>query len=133
MGRTDHRFSNESGVAVVQAKASSAVEAAAEIARQLPRDGLAIVIVFCSPCYDPHEFAAEIAEIYGPIPVYGCTTMANLRPEAGMTTALSRWDLARRTLAQSRGHYSISPNFGSRMAAELAPSCGKNLHDVRQK
>ena len=80
MGRTDHRFSNESGVAVVQAKASSAVEAAAEIARQLPRDGLAIVIVFCSPCYDPHEFAAEIAEIYGPIPVYGCTTAGELAP-----------------------------------------------------
>ena len=80
MGRADRRFSNASGVTVAQAKAPTAAEAAADIGRQLPPDGLAMVLVFLSPCFDPHEFAAEIAEVYGAIPVYGCTTAGELAP-----------------------------------------------------
>ena len=81
MGRTDHRFSNASGVIVAQAKASAAHEAAAEIARQLPSDGLAMVLVFISPYYDPHDFIAEIAGYLGTTPVFGCTTAGELAPD----------------------------------------------------
>jgi len=81
VGRTDHRFSNASGVAIAQAKASAAHEAAAEIARQLPSDGLAMVLVFLSPYYDPHEFIAEIAAFLGTTPVFGCTTAGELAPD----------------------------------------------------
>ena len=81
MGRTDHRFSNASGIAVAQAKTSAAREAAADIARQLPSDGLAMVLVFLSPHYDPHEFIAEIARFLENIPVFGCTTAGELAPD----------------------------------------------------
>jgi len=81
VGRTDHRFSNASGIAVAQAKTSAAREAAADIARQLPSDGLAMVLVFLSPHYDPHEFIAEIARFLGNIPVFGCTTAGELAPD----------------------------------------------------
>jgi hypothetical protein len=81
VGRTDHRFSNASGIAVAQAKTSAAREAAADIARQLPSDGLAMVLVFLSPHYDPHEFIAEIARFLKNIPVFGCTTAGELAPD----------------------------------------------------
>jgi hypothetical protein len=81
VGRTDHRFSNASGIAVAQAKASTAHEAAEDIARQLPSDGLAMVLVFLSPCYDPHEFIAEIAGVLDHVPVFGCTTAGELAPK----------------------------------------------------
>ena len=80
MDRTDHRFSDVSGVVVAQVKASCAREAATDLFRQLPPHGLAMVLVFVSPRYDPHEFAAEIAGNYGPVPVYGCTTAGELAP-----------------------------------------------------
>lgn len=80
MGLTDHRFGNTSAVAVAQAKAPSASEAAADIAGQLSPDGLAMVLVFVSPCYDPHKFTSEIAKLYGSVPVYGCTTAGELAP-----------------------------------------------------
>src|ERR1700743_2824816 len=81
LGRTDPRFSNASGVAVAQAKASAADQAAADIVRQLPSDGLAMVLVFLSPYYDPHQFIAEIAGLLGGIPVFGCTTAGELAPD----------------------------------------------------
>jgi hypothetical protein len=81
VGRTDHRFSNASGIAVAQAKASAAHEAAAEIAHQLPSDGLAMVLVFLSPYYDPHAFITEIAGFLGTTPVFGCTTAGELAPD----------------------------------------------------
>ena len=81
MGRTEYRFSNASGIAVAQAKASAAHEAAADIARQLPSDGLAMVLVFLSPYYDPHEFIAEMAGFLGSTPVFGCTTAGELAPD----------------------------------------------------
>jgi hypothetical protein len=81
VGRTDHRFSNASGIAVAQAKASAAPEAAADIAGQLPSDGLAMVLVFLSPYYDPHEFIAEIVKLLGTVPVFGCTTAGELAPD----------------------------------------------------
>src|SRR6202142_1155457 len=81
VGRTDHRFSNMSGIAVAQAKASAAHQAAADIARQLPSDGLAMVLVFISPYYDPHDFIAEIARYLDTTPVFGCTTAGELAPD----------------------------------------------------
>jgi hypothetical protein len=81
VGRTDPRFSDVSGIAVAQAKASAAHEAAADIARQLPSEGLAMVLVFLSPYYDPHEFVAEIASVLGSVPVFGCTTAGELSPD----------------------------------------------------
>jgi hypothetical protein len=81
VGRTDHRFSNASGITVAQAKTSAAREAAADIARQLPSDGLAMVLVFLSPHYDPQEFIAEIARFLEKIPVFGCTTAGELAPD----------------------------------------------------
>jgi hypothetical protein len=81
VGRTDYRFSNASGVVVAQAKASAAHQAAADIARQLPSDGLAMVLVFISPYYDPHDFIAEIARYLDTTPVFGCTTAGELAPD----------------------------------------------------
>jgi hypothetical protein len=81
VGRADHRFSIASGVVVAQAKASAAREAAADIARQLPSDGLAMVLVFISPYYAPHDFIAEIAGYLGTTPVFGCTTAGELAPD----------------------------------------------------
>jgi hypothetical protein len=81
VGRADHRFGNVSGIAVAQAKASAAHEAAADIARQLPSEGLAMVLVFLSPYYDPYEFIAEIAGFLCSTPVFGCTTAGELAPD----------------------------------------------------
>lgn len=81
MNRAESRFSNASGVSVAHARGSSAAEIAAEIARQLPSPGLAMLIVFVSPSYDPHECVAEIASHFGDTPVYGCTTAGELTPE----------------------------------------------------
>src|ERR1700721_116101 len=81
VGRTDHRLSNMSGIAVAQAKASAAPEAAADIARQLPSDGLAMVLVFLSPYYDPLDLMAAMAGFLGSTPVFGCTTAGDLAPD----------------------------------------------------
>jgi hypothetical protein len=81
VGRTDFRFSNASGVVVSQSRAPSADQAAADIAGQLPREGLAMVLVFVSPFYDPHAFIAAIAKLTGPVPVFGCTTAGELAPD----------------------------------------------------
>ena len=81
MGRADHRFSDSSSVAVAQANSSTVVDAAIEIAKQLPSDGLAMVLIFLSPCYDPHEFVAEITKHFGDTPIYGCTTAGEIAPD----------------------------------------------------
>jgi hypothetical protein len=75
------RFSNSTGVAAAQSKAFSAAEAAAEIMSQLPSDGLAMVLVFVSPHYDPHHFILEITKYLGETPAYGCTTAGELGPD----------------------------------------------------
>ena len=80
MGQTDVRFGDASGVVVAKSKAQ-APDAAADIARQLPADGLAMVLVFVSPSYDPHQFIAEMAQRFSDTPVYGCTTAGELAPD----------------------------------------------------
>ncbi len=81
MGQTDLRFGNSSGVAVGKSKASTVEGAVAELAAQLPCDELALVLVFLSPCYDPHRFIAEITRRFGDTPVCGCTTAGELAPD----------------------------------------------------
>ena len=81
MGRTESRFSDGSGVVIAQARELEAAAAAAEIARQLPADGLAMILVFVSPSYDPHQFSAELGKVFGAIPVFGCTTAGELAPD----------------------------------------------------
>jgi hypothetical protein len=81
VGRTDGRFSNSSGVVVAQSKAAAVTSAVAEITAQLPSDGLALVLVFVSPWYDPHEFVAEISKAIVGAPVFGCTTAGELAPD----------------------------------------------------
>ena len=80
MGQTDIRFSNSSGVAAAQSKAFALMDAAADVASQLPSDGLAMILIFLSPCYDPHQFIVEIAKHFKDTPVYGCTTAGELAP-----------------------------------------------------
>ncbi|MBW7965973.1 FIST N-terminal domain-containing protein [Bradyrhizobium sp. BR 10261] len=73
-----------SGVVAVETKASTAAGAAAELASVLPASGLAAVLVFVSPCYDPQRFAAEMAARFNGTPVFGCTTAGEI--------ALNGWD-----------------------------------------
>ena len=81
MDRADGRFSDSSGVVVAQSKATTAATAVAEIASRLPPDGLALILVFVSPWYNPHEFIAEVAKSFGDAPVFGCTTAGELSPD----------------------------------------------------
>ena len=81
MRQTDLRFESTSGVATAKSKADTVVDAVADIAAQLPSDGLAMVLIFLSPHYDPHHFIAEIAMHFGDTPVYGCTTAGELAPD----------------------------------------------------
>ena len=81
MGQTDVRFSSSSGVAAAKSKAPAVAEAVADIADQLPSDGLALILIFLSPCYDPHQFVSEIAKYFENAPIYGCTTAGELAPD----------------------------------------------------
>jgi hypothetical protein len=81
VGQTDIRFGDASGVVVAKAKAQTLADAVADIARQLPADGLAMVLLFVSPCYDPHEFIAEMERRFPDTPAYGCTTAGELAPD----------------------------------------------------
>jgi hypothetical protein len=66
---------------IAQAKEIDVPAAVAELAAQLPGDGLAMILVFASPSYDPHQFCAELATVFGDIPIYGCTTAGELAPD----------------------------------------------------
>ncbi|MDA9488645.1 FIST N-terminal domain-containing protein [Bradyrhizobium sp. CCBAU 11361] len=81
MGQTDFRFGGASGVAVAKSKAASVDEAVAELAAQLPSDELALILVFLSPSYDPHQFIAEITRQFDETQVCGCTTAGELAPD----------------------------------------------------
>ncbi|MCA1386267.1 MULTISPECIES: FIST N-terminal domain-containing protein [Bradyrhizobium] len=81
MGQTDFRFGGASGVAVAKSKAASVDDAVAELAAQLPSDGLALILVFLSPSYDPHRFIAEISRQFDDTEVCGCTTAGELAPD----------------------------------------------------
>jgi len=73
-----------SGVLAVETKASTPAGAAAELASVLPASGLAAVLVFVSPRYDPQRFAAEMTARFMGTPVFGCTTAGEI--------ALNGWD-----------------------------------------
>ncbi|MBH5372691.1 FIST N-terminal domain-containing protein [Bradyrhizobium glycinis] len=81
MGQTDFRFGGASGVAVAKSKAASVDDAVAELAAQLPSDGLALILVFLSPSYDPDRFIAEISRQFDDTQVCGCTTAGELAPD----------------------------------------------------
>ena len=81
MRQTDLRFGSQSGVATAKSKAESVEDAVADIAAQLPTEGLAMVLIFLSPHYDPHHFITEIALHFADTPVYGCTTAGELAPD----------------------------------------------------
>ncbi|MCA1501733.1 FIST N-terminal domain-containing protein [Bradyrhizobium sp. NBAIM14] len=81
MGQTDFRFGGASGVAVAKSKAASVDDAVAELAAQLPSDGLALILVFVSPSYDPDRFIAEISRQFDDTEVCGCTTAGELAPD----------------------------------------------------
>jgi len=72
--------SSTSSVIVAHSKAERSRAAAADVARQLPATGLAMVLVFVSPCHDPHQFIREISALWPDTPVYGCTTAGELGP-----------------------------------------------------
>ncbi|MGP8122829.1 MAG: FIST N-terminal domain-containing protein [Xanthobacteraceae bacterium] len=80
MGKSDNRFPGSSSVAVAHSRELASADAAADIASQLPSAGLAMVLVFVSPCHDPQQFIAEIAKFWPDTPVYGCTTAGELGP-----------------------------------------------------
>ena len=67
-----------SGVLAVETKASTPAGAAAELASVLPASGLAAVLVFVSPRYDPQRFAAEMTSRFMGTPVFGCTTAGEI-------------------------------------------------------
>ncbi|WP_407186688.1 FIST N-terminal domain-containing protein [Bradyrhizobium centrosematis] len=81
MGQTDFRFGGASGVAVAKSKAAGIEQAVADLAAQLPSDELALILLFVSPAYDPHQFIAEISRQFDGIPVCGCTTAGELAPD----------------------------------------------------
>jgi hypothetical protein len=80
VGRSDSRYSDATSVVVAHSKATGSVEAAADIASQLPASGLAMVLVFVSPSHDIHQFIVEIGKHFPDTPVYGCTTAGELGP-----------------------------------------------------
>ncbi len=45
-----------------------------------PSPDLEMALVFCSAHYDREELAAALAELFGPIPVVGCTTAGEITP-----------------------------------------------------
>lgn len=81
MGDADTRPVRPSGVITAKSKAATVTAAAADICGQLPAEGLAMVLIFLSPHYDPHEFIAEVTARVPGIPVYGCTTAGELSPD----------------------------------------------------
>jgi hypothetical protein len=81
VGRTEGRFDNSSGVVVAQSKATTTASAVAEIVAQMPAEGLALILVFLSPWYDPHEFIAAFSKALKHANVFGCTTAGELAPD----------------------------------------------------
>jgi hypothetical protein len=80
LGLIDGPVAGASSVAVAHSREQHTAEAVADIARQLPSTGLAMVLAFVSPCHDPHQFVAEISGRWPDTPVYGCTTAGELGP-----------------------------------------------------
>ncbi|MEZ4647403.1 MAG: FIST N-terminal domain-containing protein [Candidatus Eisenbacteria bacterium] len=61
--------------------ATSARDAIADVAGQIPFQGPALVALFLSPDYDRDEAAEAIAENFGNVPVIGCTTAGEISPD----------------------------------------------------
>ncbi|MBP2313291.1 nitric oxide-sensing protein NosP [Azospirillum soli] len=60
--------------------AEDARTAARELFEALGRAELEMALVFCSPHHDREELAAALAELFGPVPVVGCTTAGEITP-----------------------------------------------------
>lgn len=54
--------------------------AARDIARQIAQPDAAFVLAFASCHYDPHAIARELQRALDPVPVYGCTSIAEIGP-----------------------------------------------------
>ncbi|CCD97235.1 conserved hypothetical protein [Bradyrhizobium sp. ORS 375] len=81
MAEAESRPTRPCGVIATKSKAATVAAAAAEICDQLPADGLAMVLIFLSPHYDPHDFIAAMTARLPNTPVYGCTTAGELSPD----------------------------------------------------
>ena len=138
MGRTEARFSNSSGVVVAQSKATTAASVVAEIAAQMPSDGLSLLLFFVSPWYDPHEFFAEVAKSFEGAPVFGCTTAGELAPDGwGDNSVVALGFMAEDFTVVARPFFDLA-NFrvddGRRIGTELRQElarCGSETDDQR--
>ncbi|CAL75348.1 conserved hypothetical protein [Bradyrhizobium sp. ORS 278] len=81
MADAESRPTRPCGVIATKSKAATVAAAAADIRGQLPADGLAMVLIFLSPHYDPQAFIAAITASLPNVPVYGCTTAGELSPD----------------------------------------------------
>lgn len=57
------------------------VEAARDFHQQVVQPDMALVLFFCSSRYDLERLGAEIRELFGSVPVAGCTTAGEIGPE----------------------------------------------------
>lgn len=60
--------------------AADARSAARELFEGIAQPELELVLVFCSPHHDREALAAALAELFGPVPVVGCTTAGEITP-----------------------------------------------------
>ena len=68
--------------------AEDAETAARELHERLGREGLELVVVFCSPRYDTAELGRALAGWFGDTPVIGCTTAGEIAPQGYTAGAL---------------------------------------------
>jgi hypothetical protein len=71
-------------VRIAAGRGASVGEAVSAIKHSLPPQGLAAILVFFSPEYNPDEIATAMATGFPDTPIFGCTTAGELTPE-GMT------------------------------------------------
>ena len=81
MGRAPRANSENSPVRVASVNGETPERAAESLRAQLPRDDYSAILVFFTPEYDPHIFAAELAQRFPDAPLFGCTTAGELGPE----------------------------------------------------
>jgi len=125
-------------VTVATARGADAREVVQSLRMNLPRSGLAAIVVFISPDYDPHEFAGLMAQYFSDVPVFGCTTAGELTPEGlsdgnALALGFSADDfnivaqpithLDQLTIAQVRDHVrSLRQKLDSRAVGDVARS-----------
>jgi len=70
-------------------RAEDARQAAREFHAALAQPDMGLVIFFCSSRYDLDELAAEMAQLFGDIPLVGCTTAGEIGPAGYSEHSLS--------------------------------------------